>query len=50
LGNIALRKEMREFQTTQSLLFDPDKYCFPNMPEADKYFHYEYRQGWSLIL
>jgi predicted dehydrogenase len=50
LGNIALRKEMREFQTSQPLLFDAKKPGFPNMPEADKFFNYEYRQGWSLTL
>jgi predicted dehydrogenase len=50
LGNIALRKEMREFQTSQSLQFDPEKPGFPNMPDADKFFHTEYRQGWNLIL
>jgi len=50
LGNIALRKEMRDFQTSQTLLFDPEKPGFPNMPEAEKFLTCEYRQGWSLKL
>jgi len=50
LGNIALRKEMRDFQTSQALLFDPEKPSFPNNPEADKFFHTEYRKGWSLTI
>lgn len=48
LGNIALRKELRESLTSRPLIFDPKKLCFPNMPEADKFLHYEYREGWSL--
>ena len=48
LGNIALRKELREKLSSQILEFDPEKLCFPNLPEADKFLHYEYREGWSL--
>jgi predicted dehydrogenase len=28
--------------------FDPEKLCFPNIPEADQFLHYEYRAGWRL--
>lgn len=48
LGNIALRKELREKLSGQVLTFDPEKPGFPNLPEADKFLHYEYRNGWSL--
>ncbi len=48
LGNIAIRKELRAQLGGQVLNFDNDKLCFPNMPEADKFLHYEYRKGWSL--
>jgi predicted dehydrogenase len=48
LGNIALRKALKEKLTGQILKFDPEKFSFPNMPEADQYLHCEYRQGWSL--
>lgn len=48
LGNIALRKELREKLGGQVLTFDPKKPGFPNLPEADKFLHYEYRNGWSL--
>jgi hypothetical protein len=48
LGNIAIRKELREKMGSQVLKFDPDKLSFPNLPEADRFIHYEYRKGWSL--
>jgi Predicted dehydrogenases and related proteins len=48
LGNIALRPELREKMSFQSLNFDPEKLSFPNMPEADQFLHYEYRNGWKL--
>ena len=48
LGNIALRPELREKLSYQSLRFDPVKFSFPDMPEADQFLHYEYRDGWSL--
>lgn len=48
LGNIALRRELREKLSFQNLIFDPEKFTFPNLPEADKFLHYEYRNGWSL--
>lgn len=48
LGNIALRPELREKLSYQSLAFDPESLSFPNMPEADKFIHKEYRDGWEL--
>jgi predicted dehydrogenase len=44
LGNIALR--MKEFKTV--LEWDGAKMEITNFPEANKFLHTEYRQGWSL--
>ena len=44
LGNVALR--VQEAKTV--LEWDPVAMKFPNLPEADKYVHMEYRPGWSL--
>lgn len=48
LGNIALRKELKEKLSGQRLKFNPEKFSFPDMPEADQFLHYIYREGWSL--
>jgi len=48
LGNIALRKELRETLSGTTLKFDPEKFSFPDLPEADKFLHTTYREGWSL--
>jgi predicted dehydrogenase len=48
LGNIALRKALKERLSGEVLKFDPLKFGFPNIPEADQYLHYQYREGWSL--
>jgi len=48
LGNIALRKELKETLSGQLLKFDPEKFCFPDLTEADKFLHTQYREGWSL--
>jgi hypothetical protein len=48
LGNIALRKAVKEKLSGKILLFDPDNFKFPNMSEADQFLHCEYRKGWSL--
>lgn len=48
LGNIALRKELKEILSGESLRFDPEKFCFPGLPEANKFLHTTYREGWSL--
>jgi len=48
LGNIALRMELKEKLSSRILKWDPDKFSFTNLPEADRFLHCEYRQGWSL--
>ncbi|MCC5905813.1 MAG: Gfo/Idh/MocA family oxidoreductase [Balneolaceae bacterium] len=48
LGNIALRPELRAELGTQVLKFNPETLSFPNLPEADQFAHYEYRDGWKL--
>jgi predicted dehydrogenase len=48
LGNIAIRRDLKEKLSGAILKFDPEKFSFPEMPEADKYLHCEYRNGWSL--
>ena len=48
LGNIPLRKELREKLNNQTLNFDSDKLNFLNFPEANNFFHYECRKGWTL--
>ncbi len=42
LGNVALRCLGRK------LLWDPENVKITNVPEANDYFHYEYRKGWNL--
>ena len=44
LGNIALRTK----NSRAVLQWDYEKMEFPNLPEANKWVHKEYRQGWSL--
>jgi predicted dehydrogenase len=48
LGNIALRKELREILGGKLLRFDYEKFCFTGLPEADKFLHTVYREGWTL--
>lgn len=48
LGNIALRNEMKEKLGGEVMLWDPEKFSFTNMPEADQFLHCNYREGWSL--
>ena len=48
LGNIALRPELRETLTRTTLKWDPVNMKITNLPEANEYFHTEYRAGWSL--
>ncbi len=48
LGNIALRPELRETLTRQSLAWDPAAFKITNLPEADTFLHVEYRAGWKL--
>jgi predicted dehydrogenase len=48
LGNIAIRNEVKEKLGGEVMLWDPDKFSFTNMPEANKFLHCEYRKGWTL--
>jgi predicted dehydrogenase len=48
LGNIALRADLKEKLSGQSLNWNAEKFSFTNLPEADKYLQCEYRKGWSL--
>jgi predicted dehydrogenase len=48
LGNITLRKVLREKLSGQVLTFNPETLTIPDMPEANNFLHYEYRTGWSL--
>ena len=50
LGNIALRKELKETLSGQLLKFDPEKFSFPELPEADQFLHTNYREGWDLTI
>jgi len=49
LGNIALRRQMRREMTMNKLLWDPVKFEFTNVPEANQFLRREYRAGWSLV-
>jgi predicted dehydrogenase len=44
LTNIAVISQ----QVNKTLEYDAENMKITNLPEADAYFHYEYRQGWSL--
>ncbi|NQT00843.1 MAG: Gfo/Idh/MocA family oxidoreductase [Planctomycetes bacterium] len=48
LGNVALRPEIKKKLTNKSLLWDGPGFKFTNLPDANKYLHTEYREGWSL--
>lgn len=48
LGNVALRVELRDKLTRVPLLWDPEKFEFTNMPEANQFLRREYRKGWTL--
>lgn len=48
LGNVALRVNLREKLTRVKLLWDSEKFSFPNLPAADAALRREYRSGWSL--
>ena len=48
LGNIAIRKALRTKLDGHKLHWDPEKFQFTNVPEANQYLHTEYREGWTL--
>lgn len=47
LGNIPLRRELRDILGGQVLTFDPVNLSI-NLPEANKFIQNEYREGWVL--
>jgi len=48
LGNVALRKRLREQLTEQVLEWNPKELTFTNLPEADECLRRPYREGWTL--
>jgi len=48
LGNVALRPELRETMNRTKLMWDGAKMEITNVPEANKFLHREYREGWTL--
>ncbi len=48
LGNIALRPELRDTLAVRPLEWDGPNLRSPNLPQADKFVHTTYRQGWTL--
>jgi predicted dehydrogenase len=48
LGNVALRLKLRGEMATHKLLWDPVKFEFTNLPEANQFLRREYRKGWIL--
>ncbi|MBN1844462.1 MAG: Gfo/Idh/MocA family oxidoreductase [Sedimentisphaerales bacterium] len=48
LGNIALRRSLKEKVVRMKLQWDPEAFRITNLPEANEYLHREYRKGWSL--
>jgi predicted dehydrogenase len=49
LGNVGLRVQLRERLTKARLLWDPVKFGFANVPEANAFLKREYREGWKLV-
>ena len=48
LGNVALRPELRERMNRTKLMWDGPNLKITNVPEANKFLHREYREGWTL--
>jgi predicted dehydrogenase len=49
LGNVPLRVQLRSELTRVRLLWDPDKFEFTNMSQANAFLRREYREGWQLF-
>jgi hypothetical protein len=49
LGNVALRLKLRGELAKHKLLWDPEKFQFTNVPEANQFLRREYRSGWKLV-
>jgi hypothetical protein len=48
LGNVALRMGQKLYEKGMKLHYDGPKMKVTNLPEANKYIHNEYREGWAL--
>jgi predicted dehydrogenase len=48
LGNMALRSQLREDLTRQTLQWDPENLSFSNHPSANACLRREYRRGWTI--
>jgi predicted dehydrogenase len=48
LGNVALRVELREMLTRTKLLWDGPNMKITNIPEANEFLRFKYREGWNL--
>ena len=48
LGNVALRRNLRDKLTRHALHWDGEKMEITNLPEANQYLRREYRKGWAL--
>ena len=48
LGNIALRKDLKEAVSKKGLKWDGPNLKITNLPEANEYIHKSYREGWEL--
>ena len=48
LGNVALRRQLREELTTKKLLWDGPSLRFTNSEVANQFLECEYRDGWKL--
>jgi hypothetical protein len=48
LGNVALRMGQQLYEKGLKLYYDGPSMKVTNLPEANKYIHNEYREGWSL--
>jgi len=49
LGNVALRRQMREEMTQKALLWDSPNLRFTNSERANDFLRREYRHGWNLV-
>jgi hypothetical protein len=48
LGNVALRPELRQDLTTQTLHWDGAQHRFTNSDTANNFLRRDYRAGWTL--
>lgn len=48
LGNVCIRKEMKDIMQQTKLLWDGEKMEFTNVPEANRFLRRDYREGWNI--